>query len=180
MSKIVVVDDSKLMRNLIQHILEQAGHEVDAWAEVTAMEVADRILASDPDLVVTDYQMPGCNGLTLARMARKAKPGLPIEVIQEFDNWRRIRDSEGSEGWVLHSLLSGRRTALVAPWRKNEEFPLRATASADAPIKARLQSGVIGTLKSCTGTWCRLAGEGFDGWIEQQSVWGAYPGEKLE
>ena len=81
MSKIVVVDDSKLMRNLIQHILEQAGHEVDAWAEVTAMEVADRILASDPDLVVTDYQMPGCNGLTLARMARKAKPGLPIVVV---------------------------------------------------------------------------------------------------
>ncbi|MFZ1377997.1 MAG: response regulator [Geothrix sp.] len=81
MSKIVVVDDSKLMRNLIQHILEQAGHQVDAWAEVTAMEVADRILASDPDLVVTDYQMPGCNGLTVARMARKAKPGLPVIVV---------------------------------------------------------------------------------------------------
>ena len=108
------------------------------------------------------------------------RAGLPVEITAEFDIWRRIRDSEGSEGWVLHSLLSGRRTALVAPWRKNEEFPLRATASADAPIKARLQSGVIGTLKSCTGTWCRLAGEGFDGWIEQQSVWGAYPGEKLE
>lgn len=81
MSKIVVVDDSKLMRNLIQHILEQAGHQVEAWAEVTAMEVADRILASDPDLVVTDYQMPGCNGLTVARMARKAKPGLPVIVV---------------------------------------------------------------------------------------------------
>lgn len=81
MSKIVVVDDSKLMRNLIQHILEQAGHQVDAWAEVTAVEVADRVLASDPDLVVTDYQMPGCNGLTVARMARKAKPGLPVIVV---------------------------------------------------------------------------------------------------
>ncbi len=81
MSKIVVVDDSKLMRNLIQHILEQAGHQVDAWAEVTAVEVADRVLASDPDLVVTDYQMPGCNGLTVARMARKAKPGLPVVVV---------------------------------------------------------------------------------------------------
>lgn len=81
MSKIVVVDDSKLMRNLIQHILEQAGHQVEAWGEVTAMEVGERILAGDPDLVVTDYQMPGCNGLTLARMARKAKPGLPIVVV---------------------------------------------------------------------------------------------------
>lgn len=81
MAKIVVVDDSKLMRNLIQRILEQAGHEVEPWAEVTAMEVADRILATDPDLVVTDYQMPGCNGLTVARMARKAKLGLPVIVV---------------------------------------------------------------------------------------------------
>jgi len=79
--KIVVIDDSKLMRNLIQHILEEAGHQVEPWAEVTAMEVSDRVLASDPDLVVTDYQMPGCNGLTVARMARKAKPGLPVIVV---------------------------------------------------------------------------------------------------
>ncbi len=81
MSKIIVVDDSKLMRNLIQHILQQAGHEVEAWADVTAMEVPDRVSAANPDLVVTDYQMPGCNGLTLARMARKAKPGVPVIVV---------------------------------------------------------------------------------------------------
>lgn len=81
MSKVVVVDDSKLMRNLMKHILEQAGHQVDAWAEVTATEVTERLLASDPDLVVTDYQMPGCNGLTVARMARKAKPGIPVIVV---------------------------------------------------------------------------------------------------
>lgn len=81
MPKIVVVDDSKLMRNLIQHVLEESGHEVDAWSEVTALEVEGRILSADPDLVVTDYQMPGCNGLTVARMARKAKPGLPVIVV---------------------------------------------------------------------------------------------------
>lgn len=81
MPKIVVVDDSKLMRNLIQHVLEESGHEVDAWSDVTALEVEGRILSADPDLVVTDYQMPGCNGLTVARMARKAKPGLPVIVV---------------------------------------------------------------------------------------------------
>ncbi|MBK7293601.1 MAG: response regulator [Geothrix sp.] len=106
MSKIVVVDDSKLMRNLIQHILEQAGHEVDAWAEVTAMEVADRILASDPDLVVTDYQMPGCNGLTLARMARKAKPGLPIVVVTALHD-AQVMDALKSQAvnQILHKPL---------------------------------------------------------------------------
>ena len=76
---------------------------------------------------------------------------------------------------MLHSLLSGRRTALVAPWHKNDEFALRASPSADAAVRAKLQSGVIGSLKSCSGSWCRLAGEGFDGWIEQDNLWGAYP-----
>jgi len=107
MSKIVVVDDSKLMRNLIQHILEQAGHQVDAWAEVTAMEVADRILASDPDLVVTDYQMPGCNGLTVARMARKAKPGLPVVVVTALHD-SAVMDALKSQAvnQILHKPLN--------------------------------------------------------------------------
>src|SRR3972149_4758083 len=39
------------------------------------------------------------------------RAGLPVEVSAEFENWRRIRDAEGSEGWVFPSLLSGRRTA---------------------------------------------------------------------
>lgn len=108
------------------------------------------------------------------------RAGLPVEIIAEFDIWRRIRDSEGSEGWVLHSLLSGRRTAIVAPWKKGGEFAIRAKGEPDASVKAQLQSGVIGTLKSCNGSWCRFMGEGFDGWIEQQNLWGAYPGEKVE
>lgn len=108
------------------------------------------------------------------------RAGLPVEITAEFDVWRRIRDSEGAEGWVLHSLLSGRRTALVAPWRKGEDIALRARPSAEAGLVARLQNGVIGQLKKCDGTWCRLIGEGFDGWIEQNQLWGAYPGEKIE
>jgi two-component system, chemotaxis family, chemotaxis protein CheY len=81
MARIVVVDDSKLMRGLLRGILEQAGHEVDAWEEVSALEVTERIGAHPPDLVLTDYQMPGCNGLTVLKMARKAKPGLPVVVL---------------------------------------------------------------------------------------------------
>lgn len=46
------------------------------------------------------------------------KAGLPVEILQEYDNWRRIRDSEGSEGWINQTLLSGKRTAIVAPWQK--------------------------------------------------------------
>jgi len=81
MARIVVVDDSKLMRHLLQRILEQAGHEVTVWNDLAASEVPERISAGAPDLIITDYQMPGCNGLTLVRMARKTKPELPIVVL---------------------------------------------------------------------------------------------------
>jgi CheY-like chemotaxis protein len=81
MARIVVIDDSKLMRNLLRHILEEAGHQVETWEEVAATEAQGRIAQADPDLLLTDYQMPGCNGLTLARMARKAKPDLPVVVL---------------------------------------------------------------------------------------------------
>jgi SH3-like domain-containing protein len=39
---------------------------------------------------------------------------------------------------------------------------------------------VLGSVKHCTGTWCRLVGDGFDGWIEQDRLWGVYPDEKVE
>lgn len=105
--------------------------------------------------------------------------GLPVEITAEFEIWRRIRDSEGSEGWVRHSILSGRRTALVSPWKKGGTFDLRAEASDGARVTARLQSGVIANVKTCDGRWCRVFGDDYDGFIAQQNLWGVYPDEKL-
>lgn len=107
------------------------------------------------------------------------KSGLPVEVTAEFENWRRVRDSEGAEGWVYHSLLSGRRTAVVTLKSKDELAPLYDSADASSAVAARLQAGVVATVKKCTGTWCRIAGNGFDGWIEQQRLWGVYADEKI-
>jgi SH3-like domain-containing protein len=108
--------------------------------------------------------------------------GLPVEIIAEYDNWSRIRDWEGAEGWVLHSLLSGRRTALVsAPAKSDDDFePLHASAEKQSDITARLQAGVLATVKRCHDNWCRIAGQGFDGWIPQERLWGVYPGESVE
>lgn len=108
------------------------------------------------------------------------RAGLPVEITAEFENWRRIRDGEGAEGWVYHSLLSGRRTGVVMAKTKDELVALRAKASADAAVAAQLQAGVMGTVRKCTGGWCRLSGEGFDGWIEQERLWGVYPNEKID
>jgi SH3-like domain-containing protein len=106
--------------------------------------------------------------------------GMPVEITAEFENWRRIRDWEGSEGWVYHSLLSGRRTALVVPKQKDELVPIYERPDLQAAVVARLQSGVLGTLKSCDGDWCRIVGNDFDGWIRQERLFGAYPNEKVE
>ena len=56
------------------------------------------------------------------------RAGLPVEITAEFENWRRVRDSEGAEGWVYHSLLSGRRTAVVTMKTKDELAPLYDSA----------------------------------------------------
>lgn len=108
------------------------------------------------------------------------RAGLPVEITAEFENWRRVRDWEGAEGWVYHSLLSGRRTAVVRPKVKDELVPLHAAAGADSRITAQLQAGVLGTVRRCTGSWCRFAGEKFDGWIAQERLWGVYPNEKID
>ncbi len=108
------------------------------------------------------------------------RPDLPVEVIQEFDNWRRIRDSDGSVGWVFHSLLTGKRTAVVAPWANDGPRAIRASASAGAGVTAYLQPGVVTAIDSCGSGWCRLSGSGFRGWIEQVQLWGVYPGEDVD
>jgi SH3-like domain-containing protein len=110
------------------------------------------------------------------------RAGLPVEVTAEFDNWRRIRDWEGAEGWVYHSLLSGKRTALVAarPKQKDELLSLHAAAEPKAEVIARLQPGVVAQVKKCNSGWCRIVGNGFDGWIQQERLWGVYANEKVE
>ena len=108
------------------------------------------------------------------------RSGLPVEITAESDNWRRIRDWEGSEGWVYHSLLSGRRTAVITMKTKDELAPLYDRADPASAVAARLQAGVVAQVKKCAAGWCRVTGNGFDGWIEQQRLWGVYADEKVE
>ena len=65
--------------------------------------------------------------------------GMPVEITAEFENWRRIRDWEGAEGWVYHSLLSGRRTAMVLTKSKDELVPLFESADIESEIIASLE-----------------------------------------
>lgn len=108
------------------------------------------------------------------------RAGLPVEITAEFEIWRKVRDSEGAEGWVLHSLLSGRRTALVAPGKKGEAFKIYSRPVSGGELAATLQSGVIANVRNCDGSWCLIDGDGFKGYIQQVALWGVYPNEKIE
>lgn len=112
------------------------------------------------------------------------RSGLPVEIIQEYDNWRRIRDVDGTEGWVYHSLLSGSRTAVAAPWMRdkgdNVYVNMREEAQSNAKIVAKLQPGVIINLDECNGDWCHASVDSSSGWLSQNEIWGAYPGEAFK
>src|SRR5882672_9053679 len=108
------------------------------------------------------------------------RSGLPVEITAECENWRRVRDSEGAEGCVYHSLLSGRRTAVVTMKTKDELAPLYESADPASAVAARLQAGVVAQVRKCTSNWCHVVGNGFDGWIEQQRLWGVYSDEKVD
>jgi SH3-like domain-containing protein len=106
--------------------------------------------------------------------------GWPVEITAEFEDWRRIRDSDGSEGWVYHSLLSGKRTAAIQMKDKTALALLHEAPAANSPVMAKLEEGVLGTVEACNGMWCHLVGKNFDGWVEQDDLWGVYPNEKIE
>src|SRR5436305_10969693 len=91
------------------------------------------------------------------------RSGLPVEITAEFESWRRVRDSEGAEGWVYHSLLSGRRTAVVTMKSKDDLASPYDRADRASAVAARLQAGVVTQVKRCTSGWCHVAGNGFDG-----------------
>ena len=108
------------------------------------------------------------------------RKGMPVEIVAEFENWRRIRDSDGEEGWILQNMLAARRTAVIAPWRKGETMPLHSSADAMSALVAQVSAGVVSEVGTCTGEWCEISAGGYDGWIEQTMLWGVYPGEAVD
>jgi SH3-like domain-containing protein len=117
------------------------------------------------------------------------KAGLPVEIVAEFDVWRKIRDVDGSEGWVHQNLLIGNRAGYVAPWAKGEEIPLRNRAGEDGGIRAYLTPGYKVDISSCDGTWCAVSATDhpesgrpatYAGYLPQSELWGVYKGEKFD
>lgn len=102
--------------------------------------------------------------------------GLPMLVTAEFSDWRKVRDPDGTEGWVHKNLLSGRRFGMVV----GEVALLRREPGAAARPVVRLEPGVTGRLLACQSGWCRLQVAEVSGWIERNRLFGALSGEEFD
>ena len=101
--------------------------------------------------------------------------GQPVEITAEFKEWRKVRDWQGTEGWVHRSMLSGRRTVVI----KGGIQPLRREPHQESPLTARVMEKEIGRVIKCEKNWCKLELGKIRGWMQKIHLWGTYQEEKL-
>ncbi len=109
------------------------------------------------------------------------RKNLPVEVILEFDHWRKIKDQDGQEGWVFHTVLSGKRTAITLG-----SDPVYAYERPFLPngkksrVSMYLEPSVLVKIEECKGIWCKVSTSGYSGWVERKFIWGVYEHENID
>jgi SH3-like domain-containing protein len=102
---------------------------------------------------------------------------LPVRVLQKYENWRLIQDPDGDKGWMLVTLLSDRRTALVKP---GDPRPIYSDPSDGAHVRYRVEAGVVGRIDHCKAGWCRIEIGSREGYIRKSDIWGVSPNETVD
>lgn len=103
------------------------------------------------------------------------RQGTPFMVMAEHEFWRKVRDIDGTEGWMHRSLLSGGRTAVL----RSGITELRQSADANSPVILRAEAGVIGKLLTCKKLWCQLDVADTNAWLPRTEIFGALPNEQF-
>ena len=115
--------------------------------------------------------------------------GTPVEIIAEFDVWRKIRDVDGSEGWVHQNMLSGNRAGYVLPETNSDRIALRMAAADDAGVAAWVGPGFPVKIHSCEDGWCSVVAidhpasgqpSTYNGYLPEGDIWGVYRGESFD
>ena len=101
--------------------------------------------------------------------------GVPVEIIDEYGEWRKIRDYDASEGWMHKRLLRGPR--MVRLRGEQSSLALRSSPDPEAGVLARLQAGTFAELRECTPAWCALKIGAHQGWVKRVDIWGLYDSE---
>lgn len=114
------------------------------------------------------------------------KSGLPVEVIQEFDVWRKIKYVDGEEGWIHQNLLSGRRSGITRPFAAGGRTAIYSEPLEGASVRAWLEAGFLVSVKECVDGWCEVetptidGSKKFKGYVVQFELWGVYPDETID
>lgn len=101
---------------------------------------------------------------------------MPVEIVAEFDVWRKVRDWEGAEGWVHRAMLSGSRSVIVT----GDLVTMRRDSNEQSPAVARLAQGMVARIEQCEPAWCEVTVRDYEGWIPRTGIWGLYPDEVIE
>lgn len=105
------------------------------------------------------------------------RDGMPVEIIEEFEHWRKIRDMEGSTGWLHKTMLEGKRHVVI---KGKEACILRADPKETARPILKAEPQVIAPVVECEKEWCRVQVSGRKGWVEKKYVFGVYADEILD
>lgn len=158
------------------------------WVTLLALVVASGTAQAAPERAASAAKAPFFASIAPARARMRSGPGrtfpatwlyvradLPVRVVDTFKEWRKVEDPAGTQGWMLGTLISKTRTAIVTG---TEPVDLR-----DRPYGARVvwraAPGVVGRVSQCGNGWCRLDVRGQAGFVEAGSLWGVAPGETL-
>lgn len=103
---------------------------------------------------------------------------LPVEVTDEFDTWRQVRDPDGVEGWVHQSMLSGQRTGLLT----QDSSSLYKGSAPSSAVIAEIGAGVVVVVDRCPKQTelCLVEVDGTKGWLRRGLFWGLYNGEFID
>jgi SH3-like domain-containing protein len=163
----------------------------DCWIRRVALGAALAILVLSSAASAAEKELPTPRFVTLRsdKINVRTGPGdqypiewvfthkdLPVEVVAEFEHWRKIRDSDGVEGWVHQRMVTGKRSVLVRGGIRE----LRREARLDSEVVARAEPGVIAKLLECSEAWCRVETAGIKGWLKRGEFWGVYPNETVQ
>lgn len=120
------------------------------------------------------------------------RKSLPVEVVNEFDVWRKVRDVDGAEGWIRDNQLSGDARYGLVRW-PGEKAPRGVTGASgkargwalkrrpqdSSATLAIVEAGVIAKISRCFEAWCEVKTGGKSGWLERAALWGVYPDEVI-
>lgn len=108
-------------------------------------------------------------GLDYRIMWEYRTANLPVQVIAETTEWRKICDPDGSVAWIHRTVASGRRSVFN---RSDEAIPIRSSRSDTASVRAMISPRSLVSLDECEEGWCRVRARKIRGWIPERGIFG--------